>query len=81
MDDTYSIEIKIAVKAPGTYGKRTLAEYEHDQSGLPGIDDVRSLMSQLLPAGTEHIYDSLTRLEMRLLMEDEEKKAKDAANA
>lgn len=79
--ETYAIEINITVRSPGAYSTRTLAEYKHDQSGLPGIADVRSLMSQLIPAGTEHIYDSLDRLEMDLLEKAEAEKAEEAEKA
>ncbi len=65
-NETYGLEIKIRVMKPGTYSQDELACYSHDQSGVPDIDSLRSLLDACLPAGEAHIRESLGRLEREI---------------
>ena len=65
-NESFALEIRIRVMKPGLYSPDELACYTHDQSGIPDINSIRSLLDACLPAGERHIRESLERLEQEI---------------
>jgi hypothetical protein len=78
--ETFGLEIEIRVLKPGAYSQAELACYKHEQSGIPDINSLRSLLDACLPAGEAHIRESLARLENEIHTKEDKERHKALAD-